>query len=61
MPIPTPEKDEERSSFMSRCVSFLVKEGKSSDQASAICYDKWNNKNSSSKKSDKGENDAEGT
>lgn len=40
MPIPTPSSGESTSDFMSRCISFLVGEGKPQDQASAICADR---------------------
>lgn len=38
MPIPKPRKDEDKTKFIARCISFLVKEGKTQEQASAICY-----------------------
>lgn len=41
MPVPTPRKDEEKGDFESRCISFLIDEGKEQDQAVAICLQKW--------------------
>lgn len=48
MPIPTPKKEEEKSDFMSRCMSFLYdkKEFKDSDQRSAVCNKRWEESNS---------------
>ena len=37
MPIPSPRSGESDSEFMSRCISFLVDEGKPQEQAVAIC------------------------
>jgi hypothetical protein len=38
-----PKKGEEKSAFISRCVSYLVrKEGKSQQQALGQCYGMWN-------------------
>lgn len=44
MPVPTPESSETRSHFMERCVEFLTNEGKPNDQAVAICYTQWENR-----------------
>jgi len=41
MPIPTPRKGEDRDHFISRCISFLVREGDPRNQAIAICYSTW--------------------
>jgi len=44
MPTP-PKRGESQNTFLSRCISYIVKhEGKSSKQASAICYFMWRNK-----------------
>ena len=41
MPAP-PKKGETEREFISRCVSYIVsKEGKSKEQAAAICYSMW--------------------
>jgi signal peptide peptidase SppA len=40
--MPTPGKKEKKEDFVSRCIGDLVKnEGYKQDQASAICYSKW--------------------
>lgn len=40
--MPTPPKNgEDRKTFIGRCVSFLISEGKSKDQSVAICYSMW--------------------
>ena len=36
---------EDKSSFISRCISIEVKSGKRQDQAAAICYSYWKNRN----------------
>jgi len=41
MPIPQPTTGESESAFVSRCVSFLIDEGREKEQAVAICYDIW--------------------
>lgn len=41
MPIPTPNKLETESSFMSRCVSFVMGEGTPQEQAVAICSSQY--------------------
>ncbi len=41
MPIPTPNKLETESSFMSRCVSFVAGEGTPQEQAVAICSSQY--------------------
>ena len=45
MPIPSPNTGESRSNFIGRCVSFLVNEGRSDEQAFAICYDQYEEAN----------------
>jgi hypothetical protein len=47
MPIPTPNKDEDRSSFMSRCMSdsTMNKEYKNDKQKVAICLTQFKRKN----------------
>lgn len=42
MPIPTRNIAESRDNFLSRCISFLVDEGKDTEQATAICYNQLN-------------------
>jgi hypothetical protein len=39
-----PKADESESEFIPRCISYMVGEGKDQDQAAAICYSKWENK-----------------
>lgn len=45
MPIPSPNTGESRNNFIGRCVSFLVNEGGSDEQAFAICYDQYEEAN----------------
>lgn len=45
MPIPVPGNNEERSDFLSRCVSVVEAEGKSGDQAVAICMSRYTQDN----------------
>ena len=42
MPIPQRNLTESKDEFLSRCISFLVDEGKDTEQASAICYTQLN-------------------
>jgi len=42
MPIPQRNLTETKDEFISRCVSFLVDEGKDTEQATAICYTQLN-------------------
>ena len=46
MPLPVPNKDEERSHFIDRCVSFETKAspGRPSSQILAMCYNRWRTK-----------------
>jgi hypothetical protein len=41
--MPTPNKGEKQSEYVSRCVEFVMKNGEATDnkQAAAICYSKW--------------------
>lgn len=41
MPIPKPTSGQNESDYISECIAFLVKEGKDTQQASAICYNTW--------------------
>lgn len=42
MPIPSPDADESRDDFISRCVAAIVDEDDmDQDQAAAICHDRW--------------------
>jgi hypothetical protein len=47
MPIPTPNKDEDKNSFVSRCMSndTMEKEYKDNDQRVAICLAQFRRKN----------------
>ena len=49
MPLPTPNKGEKRSDFVSRCMSQIGDEDKPQDQKLAICYSQWKNKKKESK------------
>ena len=42
MPIPKRQLDESKNEFLSRCINFLTAEGKSNEQAGAICYTQLN-------------------
>jgi hypothetical protein len=42
-PIPSPEGNEEQDKFISRCIAAIIDEY-GQEQASAICYDKWDKK-----------------
>lgn len=44
--MPTPNKGEKESEFIHRCISILINEGTDQEQAAAICYSKWNDKES---------------
>jgi hypothetical protein len=39
-----PNAGESESEFIPRCIQYVVSEGKDQDQAAAICYSKWENK-----------------
>jgi hypothetical protein len=39
-----PNAGETEEEFIPRCISYMVGEGKDQDQAAAICYSKWENK-----------------
>jgi hypothetical protein len=39
-----PSKGETEDEFMPRCIEYVVGEGKDQEQAAAICYSKWENK-----------------
>lgn len=41
MPLPKPNKGEERNKFISRCISFAVDDGMPQDQAVAACHTAW--------------------
>lgn len=49
MPVPTPNPSESESDFMSRCISFVIGEGLSQEQAIAICSNQWNENKSDMK------------
>lgn len=42
-PIPSPESDEQQDKYISRCISSIIDEY-GQEQASAICYAKWDEK-----------------
>jgi len=46
MPIPKPRGGEGENNFISRCIGFLINEGRPSNEAAAICYDQWRGKES---------------
>jgi hypothetical protein len=43
MPLPRPNKGEQQSDFVSRCIGFVKGEGPDTpnEQAAAMCYQKW--------------------
>lgn len=45
--MPKPEKDEEQSKFISRCIEFETKAApdRGSDQIAAMCYQAWQDRN----------------
>lgn len=52
--MPTPPKNSEsREKFLSRCIPYLIKEGKPNDQAAAICMSMY--KEASKRKKSKGD------
>jgi hypothetical protein len=40
--MPKPRKNESQESFIARCVTQVIREGKEQQQAVAICYSMWN-------------------
>lgn len=42
--MPEPKNDENQQDFISRCIPFMMKEGKTQDQAKGACYGIWENK-----------------
>jgi len=44
MPLPKPSKNEEKSKFISRCISFAVRDGMEQERAIAACHTQWRNK-----------------
>lgn len=46
MPIPKPNKNENKDDFVSRCIKILNKRDpdRSQDQIKAICFDTWKKK-----------------
>jgi len=52
MPLPKPEHGEDKSHFISRCIEFVMKENPDTpvDQAAAMCYTQWRNRNKTQKK-----------
>mgnify|MGYP001564862500 CR=1 FL=1 len=43
--IPSPKKGEAKDEYVSRCIAFLVGEGKDQEQAAAIAYQQWRDRN----------------
>lgn len=57
MPIPKPNTGETQDNFISRCMEFVLGEGGTDqDQAAAICYQKWRDRNKEESMSDEKEN-----
>jgi len=44
-PMPRPNKNERKEDFISRCIPEVMGEGKTQEQAAAICYIYWDEKN----------------
>jgi hypothetical protein len=42
--VPYPKESENKEEYISRCISYVMKEGtaKNNKQATAICYSMWN-------------------
>ena len=45
MPIPTPEKEEKQEDFISRCMTMIKNEYDNNEQALAVCFSAWKDKN----------------
>jgi len=48
--MPTLRKGESYKEWMSRCIPYVIKEGKTSAQAKGQCYGMWKNRNRKPKK-----------
>lgn len=46
--MPTPRASENEQEFISRCIPIIIDEGKEQEQAAAICYSIWSEKNNMS-------------
>ncbi len=46
--MPTPKSGENEQEFINRCIPILIDEGKDKEQASAICYSIYKQKNNMS-------------
>lgn len=53
--MPKPHKDEKKSSYISRCVREVMKEGKSQEQALGQCYGMWRQHEKDNKKKSRSE------
>jgi len=42
--VPTPSDGETRQEWMARCIPVLIDEGRTQDQAVAVCSSMWDNK-----------------
>jgi len=51
--MPEPKKNEKQNEYISRCVSVVMKEGKTQEQALGQCYGMW--KQSKKRKKSKGD------
>jgi len=49
MPIPKPKKSEKQDEYISRAIEFLVGEGMEQEQAAAIAYQQWRDRNKKKK------------
>lgn len=47
--MPNPKAGESKNDFIQRCVSFVMKEGKTQEQALGMCYGIWNSNKTASK------------
>jgi hypothetical protein len=65
MPVPRPQKDEDKNKFMSRCIGFMHDENKkkqdkdkwTNEQMVAICYSQWGKKGKATTTNEEQEND----
>ena len=47
--MPKPKKGESQKEYIGRCIPILIEEGRKQDQAVAICYSMWRNRNKKKK------------
>lgn len=55
MPLPKPSAGEDKNKFVSRCISFAVRDGMPQEQATAACFTQWRRRNLEEEKEKKKE------